>query len=85
MDQPVGCRKSWDHARRIGRWGVAAVLLVVWALILADHAYVVAAEQPSKGGTIIWAVHEGMPDFDIHYQTEPISPHNPWARSTTAC
>ena len=44
MDQPVGCRKSWHHARRIGRWEVAALLLVVWALILADHAYVVAAE-----------------------------------------
>src|SRR5919199_3661836 len=38
-----------------------------------------AAEQPSKGGTIIWAVHEGMPDFDIHYQgtyiaAQPIGP-----------
>jgi peptide/nickel transport system substrate-binding protein len=79
MDQPVGCRKSWDHARRVGRWELAAMLLVVWALILADHACVVAAEQPSKGGTIVWAVHEGMPDFDIHYQTtyiaaQPVGP-----------
>jgi peptide/nickel transport system substrate-binding protein len=79
MDQPVGCRKSWDHARRVGRWELAAVLLVVWALILADHACVVAAEPPSKGGTIVWAVHEGMPTFDIHYETtyiaaQPIGP-----------
>src|SRR4029434_2383811 len=79
MDHPVGCRKSWDHARRVGRWGLAVVLLVAWALILADHQCVVAAEQPSKGGTIVWAVHEGMPDFDIHYQgtyiaAQPIGP-----------
>src|ERR671933_48755 len=38
-----------------------------------------AAEQPSKGGTVVWAVHEGMPDFDIHYQgtyiaAQPIGP-----------
>ena len=38
-----------------------------------------AAEQSSKGGTIVWAVHEGMPDFDIHYQgtyiaAQPIGP-----------
>jgi peptide/nickel transport system substrate-binding protein len=79
MDQPVGCRKSWHHARRVGRWERTTMLLVVWALILADHACVVAAEQPSKGGTIVWAVHEGMPDFDIHYQTtyiaaQPVGP-----------
>ena len=34
---------------------------------------------PSQGGTMIWAVHEGMPDFDIHYQgtyiaAQPIGP-----------
>jgi len=55
------------------------VLLVVGAFILADHACLVAAEPPSKGGTIVWAVHEGMPDFDIHYQgtyiaAQPIGP-----------
>jgi peptide/nickel transport system substrate-binding protein len=79
MDHPVGCRKSWDHARRLGRWGLAVGLLVVGAFILADHACVGAAEPPSKGGTIVWAVHEGMPDFDIHYQgtyiaAQPIGP-----------
>ena len=38
-----------------------------------------AAESPDKGGTIIWAVHEGMPSFDIHYEgsyiaAQPIGP-----------
>ena len=33
----------------------------------------------SKGGTIVWAVHESMPDFDIHYEgtyiaAQPIGP-----------
>jgi ABC-type transport system substrate-binding protein len=79
MDQPIDCSKSWDHAWRVGRWGLAVVLLVAWALILADHQCVSAAGQPSKGGTIVWAVHEGMPDFDIHYQgtyiaAQPIGP-----------
>src|SRR5262245_62802742 len=79
MDHPVGCRKSWEHARCVGRWGLAVGLLVAWALILADHACVVAAELPSKGGTIIWAVHEGMPEFAIHYPgtyiaAQPIGP-----------
>jgi hypothetical protein len=47
MDQPVGCRRPWEHARRVGRWGLT-VLLVVWGLILADHACVVAAEQADR-------------------------------------
>jgi peptide/nickel transport system substrate-binding protein len=38
-----------------------------------------AAEQPSKGGTIVWAVHEGMPHFDIHVDgtyilAQPVGP-----------
>jgi hypothetical protein len=79
MDQPVGCRKSWHHAWRVGRWELATMLLVVGALILADHAYVVAAEPPSKGGTIVWAVHEGMPTFDIHYETTYIAAQPNWS------
>jgi ABC-type transport system substrate-binding protein len=78
MDQPVGCRRRWEHARRVGRWGLTG-LLVIGGLILAGHAGVVAAEPPSKGGTIVWAVHEGMPTFDIHDETtyiaaQPIGP-----------
>jgi peptide/nickel transport system substrate-binding protein len=42
------------------------VLLVVLGLILVPHEYVGAGEQIASGGTITWAVHEGMPHFDIH-------------------
>jgi len=38
-----------------------------------------AAEQPDRGGTIVWAVHESMPSFDLHYDnsyivSQPIGP-----------
>jgi peptide/nickel transport system substrate-binding protein len=65
MYQPVGCRRPWEHARRVARWGLT-VLLVVWGLAVVDYAPVVAAEPPDKGGSILWAVHESMPHFDIH-------------------
>ena len=43
------------------------------------HSPVYAVEQPEQGGIIIWAVHESMPDFDIHYESsyiaaQPIGP-----------
>src|SRR4029453_4783631 len=62
-----------------GRSGRTLVLAVVVGLLVALQVPLDAAEQPSKGGTIIWAVHEGMPDFDIHYQgtyiaAQPIGP-----------
>jgi len=55
------------------------VLSVVLGIVLALYVPLHAAEQPAKGGTILWAVHEGMPDFDIHYQgtyiaAQPIGP-----------
>jgi len=55
------------------------LLLLVMGLSLSNRAPVYAADQPAKGGTILWAVHEGMPDFDIHYQgtyiaAQPIGP-----------
>ncbi len=65
MYQPVGYRRPWEHARRVGRWGLT-VLLVILGLTLAAHEGVVAAESPDRGGTVIWAVHETMPHFDIH-------------------
>ena len=79
MDQLVGCRKSWDHTRPIGRWWLAVVLLVVWGLFLVGPDCVLAADQRDKGGTIIWAVHEGMPHFDIHIEgsyilAQPVGP-----------
>src|SRR3989475_7837124 len=60
-------------------WRLTLLFLVVLGYALGDGAPVGAAEQPSKGGTIVWAVHEGMPDFDIHYQgtyiaAQPIGP-----------
>jgi peptide/nickel transport system substrate-binding protein len=59
--------------------GRTLVLVVVVGLIAALQATLHAAEPPSKGGTIVWAVHESMPDFDIHYQgtyiaAQPIGP-----------
>jgi peptide/nickel transport system substrate-binding protein len=42
------------------------MLSVVFGLVLVLHGPLHAAEQPARGGTIIWAVHEGMPHFDIH-------------------
>ena len=59
-----------------GRLGLTLALLLVLGLTVVSSG---TAEQPSKGGTILWAVHEGMPDFDIHYQStyiaaQPIGP-----------
>ena len=68
---------SRQHVRRNGgRSGRTLVLLVVLGLTLASWG---AAQQASKGGTIVWAVHESMPDFDIHYRdtyiaAQPIGP-----------
>jgi peptide/nickel transport system substrate-binding protein len=78
MDQPVGDRRSWEHARRVGRWGLTG-LLVILGLTLAAHEGVVAAESPDRGGTVIWAVHETMPHFDIHVDgsyilAQPVGP-----------
>src|SRR5262249_14548558 len=73
----------WCRQRRVlrGAWlsGHTLGLLVVLGLVVAWQAPLHAAEQPSRGGTIVWAVHEGMPDFDIHYQgtyiaAQPIGP-----------
>ena len=55
--------------RNAGRSGRTLMLTVVLGLVVALQAPLDAAEQPSKGGTIVWAVHEGMPTFDIHYET----------------
>jgi peptide/nickel transport system substrate-binding protein len=78
MDQAVDCKRPWGHAQRVERWGLT-VLLIVWGLTMVNHAYVVAAEQTDKGGTVIWAVHEGMPHFDIqadgtYILAQPVGP-----------
>jgi len=77
MYHSIGCKRPWGHARRVGRWGLT--VLMVLGLTSVAHKSVVAAEQPDKGGTVIWAVHEGMPSFDIHFETtyiaaQPIGP-----------
>src|SRR5712691_8143275 len=65
--------------RNAGRAGRMLVLAVVLGLVVALHVPLDAAAQPGKGGTIVWSVHEGMPTFDIHYETtyiaaQPIGP-----------
>jgi peptide/nickel transport system substrate-binding protein len=64
MHQSIGGRRPGEHVRRVGRWRLTG-LLVVLGLTLVAHEGAVAAEQPGRGGTIAWAVHESMPHFDI--------------------
>ena len=71
--------EGWGHVQRVERWGLTIVLLILYGLIPANYTSVLAAESHDKGGTIIWAVHEGMPDFDLHYRTtyigaQPVGP-----------
>src|SRR5919198_1767687 len=71
--------RSWSVPLYVWLWRLTLLLLIVWGYILGDGAPVGAAEQPSKGGTIVWAVHEGMPSFDISYEgtyiaAQPIGP-----------
>src|SRR5215831_6613256 len=71
--------RLWSVPLYVWLWRLTLLLLVVWGLNLTNRASVHAADQPAKGGTILWAVHEGMPDFDIHYQgtyiaAQPIGP-----------
>src|ERR1700752_4876599 len=78
MDQFIGCRRLWKQARHVGCSGLA-VLLVVLGHTLVARTSVVAAERPDSGGTVIWAVHEGMPHFDIHVDgtyilAQPVGP-----------
>ena len=71
--------RLWSVPLSIGRWRLWLLCLVVFGCLLAHDARVSAAEQPSKGGTIVWAVHEGMPHFDIHVEgsyilAQPVGP-----------
>jgi peptide/nickel transport system substrate-binding protein len=52
---------------------------VILGLTLNAHECGLAAEPHDRGGTIIWAVHEGMPHFDIHVDgsyilAQPVGP-----------
>src|ERR1700674_4945883 len=64
--------------RYAGFWRLLLLLLVM-GLSLSNRATVGAAEQPDRGGTIIWAVHEGMSHFDMHVEgsyilAQPVGP-----------
>ena len=71
-----------DHASvppRVWLRRLPLLFLVVLGYTLSDGTPVNAAEQPARGGTIIWAVHEGMPHFDIHVESsyilaQPVGP-----------
>ena len=73
----------WRRPRRVlhGAWrsGHTLGLLGMLGLVLTWHAPLHAAEQVDRGGTIVWAVHESMPSFDLHYDNsyivaQPIGP-----------
>ena len=64
-------------AERCGR--MLGLLVVLMGLALVVPAPLYAAEQSDRGGTLIWAVHEGMPHFDIHAEgsyilAQPVGP-----------
>ena len=51
MDQPVGCRRPWDHARRVGRWGLTG-LLVVWGSPWSVTNAWLPLSSPTKAGPL---------------------------------
>jgi peptide/nickel transport system substrate-binding protein len=62
-----------------GHFTLACLLMLGLGLTLIVNSPSYAAEKPEPGGMIIWAVHESMPDFDIHYESsyiaaQPIGP-----------
>ena len=73
----------WRRQRRVlhGAWrsGHTLGLLVILGFVLVLHTLLHAAAQVDRGGTIVWAVHESMPSFDLHYDNsyivaQPIGP-----------
>src|SRR5262245_6654522 len=63
----------------VWRWRLTLLFFVAVGYTLSTDAPVGAAEQPDRGGTIVWAVHEGMPSFDIHVEgsyilAQPVGP-----------
>src|SRR5215468_2879701 len=80
---PMGSILPWRRPQRVlpGGWrfGHTLGLLVMLGLVVTGHAPLPAAAQVDKGGTIVWAVHESMPSFDLHYDnsyivSQPIGP-----------
>src|ERR1043166_4950934 len=74
---------SWRSQRCVlpvaWRSGHPLGLLVMLWRVVTWHAPLPAAEPVDTGGSIVWAVHESMPSFDLHYDnsyivSQPIGP-----------
>ena len=69
------CRLSHHRVQRLsvcllGLSGLVFVLALGLGLLLFSDAPLFAAENAgSQGGILVWAVHESMPSFDLHYDT----------------
>jgi ABC-type oligopeptide transport system substrate-binding subunit len=71
--------RSWPMPLHVWLWRLTLLCLVVLGYTLSTDVPVDAAEQPERGGTVVWAVHEGMPHFDIHVEgsyilAQPVGP-----------
>ena len=63
----------------VGHLTLACMLMMGLGLMPVSSAALQAGEQPQKGGIVVWAVHESMPTFDIHFDTtyilaQPVAP-----------
>ena len=61
-----------SRQQRAHRLPYGPVLALGVMLVLAPLAPA-AGQQPERGGTVVWAVHEFMPSFDIMYETSYIA------------
>ncbi len=73
------CCHPWHVLHGAGRCGHALGLLVMIGLVVTWYDPLPAVAQPDRGGTVVWAVHESMPSFDLHYDnsyivSQPIGP-----------
>ena len=71
--------RLWSAPLSAWLWKLTLLFLMVLGYALGASAPVGAAEQPNRGGAIVWAVHESMPSFDLHYDnsyivSQPIGP-----------
>jgi peptide/nickel transport system substrate-binding protein len=66
-----GSRRG-ETLQRARHGGIVCVLLLVLGRSLGEPMGVGAA-APDRGGTIVWAVHESMPSFDLHDETSYIA------------
>jgi peptide/nickel transport system substrate-binding protein len=71
--------RSWSVPLYVWLRRLALLCLVGLGYTLSAETPINAAEQPARGGTVVWAVHEGMPHFDIHAEgsyilAQPVGP-----------